>query len=349
MNKERNIILEVIDLKKYFPITDGVFRHHVGDVRAVDGVNFFINYGETLGVVGESGCGKTTTGRLIMKGIEPTNGKILFHRKNETIDVTTLREEELTEYRKEAQMIFQDPFSSLDSRMTVLRIIEEPLLYLTDKNKNERRERVRMLLDIVGLSAHHANRYPHAFSGGQRQRIGIARALAINPKLIIADEAVSALDVSIQAQVINLMEELQREFSLTYLFIAHDLTVVKHISDRVAVMYAGKIVELAESDSIFSKPLHPYTEALLSAVPRSDPDKIRKKIPLKGEVPDLSEKIVGCCFYPRCNYAEEKCKHREPEFRNKGNEKIHLVACHRADELELDGVYSAEELRHSIS
>src|SRR5690606_10004033 len=272
MDKPADTILEVKNLKKYFPIQKGLLRRVVGHVRAVDGVDLTVYQGETLGLVGESGCGKTTTGRLILRALDPTEGQILYRSGNQMVDIATLSQKELKAMRREMQIIFQDPFSSLNPRMTVFDIVSEPLVIHGITDGDELRTRVRELLEMVGLKAQHMNRYPYAFSGGQRQRVGIARALALRPKMIVADEPVSALDVSIQAQVINLLEDLQQEFGLTYLFIAHDLSVVEHISDRVAVMYLGRIVELADVGDLYLHPKHPYTEALLSAVPRTNPD-----------------------------------------------------------------------------
>ncbi|MDR5682979.1 MAG: dipeptide ABC transporter ATP-binding protein [Armatimonadota bacterium] len=315
-------ILEVRNLVKHFPITKGfIFQRQVGAVRAVDDISFSIREGETLGLVGESGCGKTTAGRVILRLMEPTSGEVIFQGQN----VFRLNREELRRMRRDMQIIFQDPYSSLNPRMTVGDIIGEPLEIHRLARGREKVRRVQELLEIVGLSPYHVNRYPHEFSGGQRQRIGIARALAVNPKLIICDEPVSALDVSIQAQVINLLEELQKEFKLTYLFIAHDLSVVKHISDRIAVMYLGKIVELAPADELFENPQHPYTEALLSAVPIPDPEIRRERIILPGDVPSPVNPPSGCRFHTRCMYAVESCRTEEPPF-----EEVlpgHWVAC----------------------
>ena len=322
MAKNGEILLEVRNLRKYYPVTKGfIFQRQVGAVKAVDGLSFFIRRGETLGLVGESGSGKTTTGRVILRLQEPTTGEALFEGR----DLFTLRKEELRRMRRNMQIIFQDPYSSLNPRMTVGDIIGEPLEIHNMARGREKVRRVQELLEVVGLSPYHANRYPHEFSGGQRQRIGIARALAVNPKLIIADEPVSALDVSIQAQVLNLLEELQKEFGLTYLFIAHDLSVVKHISDRIAVMYLGRIVELAPTDELFSNPQHPYTEALLSAVPIPDPEMRRERIILPGDVPSPINPPPGCPFHTRCLYAQPSCRVDVPAFEDIGGG--HYVAC----------------------
>jgi len=344
-SQDRQVLIEVENLKKYFPLTKGFLRTHIGDVKAVDDVSFCIHKGEALGLVGESGCGKTTTGRLLVRALEPTDGKIYFHKDGKRIDVVQLsrRGEELLEYRRQAQLVFQDPYTSLNPRLTVMRIIEEPLLCLTEMPEGERREWIRELLRIVGLDPRYANRYPHAFSGGQRQRIGVARALALNPALIVADEAVSALDVSIQAQIINLMEDLQKEYGLAYLFITHDLSVVHHISRRVAVMYVGKFVELAEKQEVFFKPRHPYTEALLSSLPQPDPNIKLQRIIMKGDVADPANRPSGCCFHPRCLYAREICSKEEPPLIDIADhgEPEHLCACHLAEELNLSGVAEA--------
>ncbi len=340
MASERKL-LEVNNLKKYFPVRSYLLKKVIGHVKAVDDVSLFIKEGETLGLVGESGCGKTTAGRTILRLLEPTSGEILFRSKrlanssNGGIshDVVKAGPEELKELRREMQIIFQDPFSSLNPRMTVANIVGEPLKVYGMSSRSERNDRVESMLEKVGLKPDHMNRHPHEFSGGQRQRIGIARALALEPELIIADEPISALDVSIQAQVINLMQDLQIEFGLTYLFIAHDLSVVKYISNRVAVMYLGKIVELASSENIFLNPQHPYTEALISAVPVPDPDFCVQRIPLEGDVPSPINPPAGCYFHPRCNYAKDICKKEPPVYREIAPE--HFVSCHRADELKL--------------
>ena len=316
-------LLKVENLQKYFPIRKGiVIQKHVGDVKAVDGVSFEIRRGETLGMVGESGCGKSTIGRTILRLLEPTGGKVTFEGKV----LNDFSGEDMRKMRSQMQMIFQDPYASLNPRMTVGDIIGEPILIHGGSNRLERENRVRKLLDVVGLSPYHGARYPHEFSGGQRQRIGIARALSVNPKLIVCDEPVSALDVSIQAQVINLLEDLQKEFELTYLFIAHDLSVVKHISNRVVVMYLGKAVELSESEELYRNPLHPYTIALLSAIPLPDPMVKKERIILKGDVPSPVNPPSGCRFHTRCPKAQGICKEQEPEFKDIGNG--HYVACH---------------------
>ena len=338
-SKQRQIILEVRNLKKYFPIQRGVFRRTVGYVRAVDGVNFFVRQGETLGLVGETGCGKTTTGRLILRALEPTAGEVFFRLGDEMVNVFKIPRWELKALRREMQIIFQDPFSSLNPRMTVMDIVSEPLQIHGLHKQSDLRDQVRMLLEAVGLRAQHMNRYPYAFSGGQRQRIGIARALALRPKLIVADEPVSALDVSIQAQVLNLLSDLQKQFDLTYLFIAHDLSVVEHISDRVAVMYLGRIVEVASAESLYATPLHPYTEALLSAAPRADPDRVARRILLTGEVPSPANPPVGCTFHPRCRYRDNVCSQQEPALREVAPD--HFAACHFAGQLMLKGVEEA--------
>jgi oligopeptide transport system ATP-binding protein len=321
-------LVEVRGLKKYFPITAGLLQRHVGDVKAVDDIDFDIRRGETLGLVGESGSGKTTAGRVILRLADPTAGTIAFDGR----DISTLSRAELRPLRKEMQIIFQDPYASLNPRMAVGDIIREPLTIHKLAEGAAADKRVQELLAMVGLQPYHANRYPHEFSGGQRQRVGIARALAVDPKFIVADEPVSALDVSIQAQVINLLQDLQRQLNLTYLFIAHDLSVVRHISTRVAVMYVGKIIEIADSRRLYANPLHPYTQALLSAIPIPDPgvERRRKRIILTGDIPSPVNPPSGCRFHTRCPVAFDRCSVEVPEF--KEYESGHRAACHWVDE-----------------
>jgi len=323
-------LIEVKDLKMYFPVTKGiVLRRKIGDVKAVDGLTFSIRKGETLGLVGESGCGKSTTGRALIQLYKPTTGEVIFHGT----DLTKLPPEQMRQMRRKVQMIFQDPYASLNPRMTVGDIIAEPIMvHNLRKGKEEVRERVQELLKLVGLNPYFINRYPHEFSGGQRQRIGIARALAVEPEFVVCDEPVSALDVSIQAQILNLLEDLQNQLGLTYLFIAHGLAAVKHISDRVAVMYLGKIVEIAAGAQLYHTPTHPYTQALLSAVPIPDPDleRTRARIILTGDVPSPLNPPSGCRFHTRCPIATEQCKQEEPELKDIGGG--HMVSCHRSSE-----------------
>lgn len=315
-------LIEVKGLTKHYQVKKGLFGKKVGVVRAVDGIDLMVNTGETLGLVGESGCGKSTTGRLLLRLIEADQGEIFFNGSN----IRDLPSEPLRKMRREMQMVFQDPYASLNPRLPIAEIIGEPLRTHDISSSKERLERVKSLLEVVGLSKRHLNRYPHEFSGGQRQRIGIARALALNPKLIIADEPVAALDVSIQAQVLNLMVDLQQEFNLTYIFIAHDLSVVQYISNRVAVMYLGKIVEVASSEELYLRPKHPYTQALLSAIPMPDPSLKRERILLSGDVPSPMNPPSGCRFHTRCPYVVERCRQEEPEL--KVMEGRHQVACH---------------------
>jgi peptide/nickel transport system ATP-binding protein len=337
---ENNLLLDVKDLKMYFPIERGFFRSKlVGYVRAVDGVSFYIREGETLGLVGESGCGKTTTARVILRAYEPTAGEVWFADRNlGRVNIPTLEKQQVKQLRQNMQMIFQDPYSSLNPRMTLLQIVGEPLLVNGVAHGSELRDRVAELLKVVGLRSEYMSRYPHAFSGGQRQRIGVARALALNPQLVVCDEPVSALDVSIQAQILNLLQDLQEQFHLTYLFISHDLSVVEHISGRVAVMYVGKLVESATTEELFINPQHPYTEALLSAVPKPDPRLRTEAIVLPGDVADPANPPSGCYFHPRCQYRIDRCETEEPALRQIAPD--HFVSCHRAKELELMGVPS---------
>lgn len=315
-------LLVVKNLKKYYPITGGVLGGEIGVVKAVDDVSFTVNRGETLGLVGESGCGKSTTGRSLLRLIEPTAGEVYF----DGVNVSALSIEEMRKMRRDMQIVFQDPFASLNPRHNIGKILEEPLIVHGMGSSAERKKRVQEMLEVVGLSSYHARRYPHQFSGGQRQRIGIARALMLNPKLIVADEPVSALDVSIQSQVLNLMQDLQRDLGLTYLFIAHDLSVVRHISDRVGVMYLGRIVELTSSAQLYSNPLHPYTKALLSAVPTPDPDAARERVILQGDVPSPANPPSGCTFHTRCPHVTDECRTTRPLFQDVGDG--HFVACH---------------------
>jgi peptide/nickel transport system ATP-binding protein len=334
------VILEIKNLTKYFPIYRGFLRRIVGNVQAVNDVSFSVKSGETLGIVGESGSGKTTLGRVILRAYEATSGEVLFRQNGEMINTFSLKGRELKKLRRDMQIIFQDPFSSLNPRKTVMEIIAEPLLIHGIFRGQELKSRVGELLELVGLNVKHMNRYPNAFSGGQRQRIGIARALALNPKLVVCDEPVSALDVSVQAQVINLLEDLQNELGLTYLFIAHDLSVVEHISNRIAVMYLGNIVELAPAHELYKNPKHPYTEALLSAVPSIDPNSHKIRIILPGEIPNPSDPPPGCKFHTRCGYAKEKCKTEVPVW-----EEIspgHWSLCYFSNNLNLHGIHSVK-------
>lgn len=315
-------LLQVENLRKYFPIRRGIMQRVVGHVKAVDGVSFTVNRGETLGVVGESGCGKSTMGRSVLRLLEPTAGKVMFEGQN----VVTLSKQKMRALRRQMQIVFQDPYASLNPRFSIAQTLMEPMIVHKLYNPQQRMERVRSLLERVGLDPDYAKRYPHEFSGGQRQRIGIARALALNPKLMILDEPVAALDVSVQSQVLNLLEDLQEEFNLTYIFVAHDLSVVRHISDRVLVMYLGRMAELADVEDLFLDPLHPYTRALLSAVPLPDPDAKRERIILQGDLPSPANPPTGCPFHTRCPVAMDVCKEKVPEWKEvKPN---HSVACH---------------------
>lgn len=335
-NMERLPLLQIEGLKKYYPIEAGISKKKIGEVKAVDNINLTVYKNEVLGVVGESGCGKTTLGRTVLRIIEPTAGKVKFHFDDQEVDFTALEKKELRKMRRYLQMIFQNPYTSLNPRMTIFDIVAEPMRLGGGFTEDEISERVKTLIRKVGLEVKHLNRYPHAFSGGQRQRIGIARALVMSPKFVVADEAVSALDVSIQAQILNLLKELKDENNLTYLFIAHNLSVVEHVSDRVCVMYLGRVVEMAETEELFYHPQHPYTEALLSAIPVADPTVENTRIMLPGEVGNAANLPSGCCFHPRCKYACEECKTKIPDLR----ELVpgHFVACHRVEDLKLDGI-----------
>jgi peptide/nickel transport system ATP-binding protein len=336
MPEGRRVLLEVKNLKKYFPLKQGFLERNAGTVKAVDGINLHILQGETLGLVGESGSGKTTAGRTILRALDPTEGEIIFHlHDGPPTDLVKLKSKELRVFRRHAQMIFQDPYSSLNPRMTVRDIIAEPLVAGSVAKGDEVDERVREIARRCQLRLEHLRRYPHAFSGGQRQRIGIARALVVQPQFVVCDEPVSALDVSIQAQILNLLMDLQKEFGLTYLFVAHDLSVVEHVSDRVAVMYLGRLVEVAPTEELFYQPLHPYTEALMSAIPALDPDEVMKPVMLKGEIPSPADPPTGCPFHPRCPYVQDVCKQEMPAL--KEHLPGHSAACHFADQLSLKG------------
>jgi len=348
-NPKGNVLLEVNNLIKYFPIQKGMMKKTTGAVKAVDDVSFFVREGETLGLVGESGCGKTTAGRCIIRLYEPTGGEAFFRSSlvqhangggdqatQGMVDIIKLKPNEMKQIRQEISMIFQDPINSLNPRMTVSDIVAEPLTIHGRYIKNESEDMIIRLLERVGLRPDHLRRYPHEFSGGQRQRIGIARALSMNPRLVICDEPVSALDVSIQAQTLNLLQDLQRDFNLAYIFVAHDLSVVQHISNRVAVMYVGKLVEMADAETLYLTPLHPFTDALMSSVPKADPKYKSDRIIMQGDVADPSNPPPGCYFHPRCRYAIDRCKTEAPVFRELKPD--HFVSCHRSEELQLRGV-----------
>jgi len=336
VSQTNETLLEFQGLKKYFPIQQGFLRRTMGYIKAVDNVNLTVKRGETLGVVGESGCGKTTMGRCLIRLYEPTDGKIHLNVDNQTISVTELDRKEMHLFRRNAQIIFQDPYASLNPRMNLLETIGEPLLVNGLARGRELEERVKEVVTQVGLRVEHLRRFPHSFSGGQRQRIGIARALVVQPKLVIADEPVSALDVSIQAQILNLLEDLQEKYNLTYIFVSHNMAVVRYISDRIAVMYAGKLVELGPKQELLSHPKHPYTELLLAAVPRTV-DRLRgQRTVTPGEPPDLGNLPKGCVFHPRCKYARDRCKVEEPTLRALRPD--YHVSCHFAEELELRGI-----------
>ncbi len=333
--KSENIV-EIKNLKKYFPITSGIFQRVIGHIKAVDDVSFVIPRGKTVGLVGESGCGKTTISKCILRAVDPTSGEINLHTEGQINNVADMREKDLRPLRREMQMIFQDPFSSLNPRMNLFDIVSEPLLLNGVKNRSERQDRVEELLSKVGLRPEYMVRFPHAFSGGQRQRIGIARALALNPSLIVCDEPVSGLDVSVQAQVINLLMDLQDELGLSYLFVSHDLSIVRQISDSIQVMYLGRLVENGTPDEIFSSPKHPYTEALISAVPQADPDVPKNHQTLIGEIPNPASPPTGCYFHPRCAYATDECKKTNPDLTT--DKSGRSFSCHHANDIKLKGL-----------
>ncbi len=341
MSTDQRILLEVSGLKKYFPMEGRFLGRARAWVRAVDDVSLHVRQGETLGLVGESGCGKSTLGRCILRLYEPTAGEVRFHDGERMVSISAMGRKELRAFRSNMQIIFQDPFSSLNPRMTVLEIIGEPLYVSGMATGRELEDRVKRMMQLVGLKVEHLRRYPHSFSGGQRQRIGIARALVMHPRLIVADEPVSALDVSIQAQTLNLLRDLQRDLALTYLFISHDLSVVRYMSDRIAVMYVGRLVELAPKDELLASPLHPYTETLLSAIPRADLSYTKRRIIPRGELPDPSNLPPGCVFHPRCRFAQDRCRQEVPVLREV--RPGHWASCHFAQTLGLAGVGGAQQ------
>lgn len=336
MSESNNVLLDVQGLKKYFPIQQGFFKQTVGYIKAVDDVSFQVQKGETLGVVGESGCGKTTMGRCLVKLYEPSGGKVLLHTPDKTLSITELDNQDKRLFRSSAQIIFQDPFASLNPRMNILETVGEPLLVNGIAKGRDLEDRVAKVITQVGLRVEHLRRFPHSFSGGQRQRVGIARALVVNPSLVVADEPVSALDVSIQAQILNLLKDLQSEFGLTYIFVSHNMSVIRYISDRIAVMYAGKLVELGSKTEVLAHPRHPYTELLLAAVPRTVDRQQGQRIITPGEPPDLGNLPKGCVFQGRCKYVKEICKQEEPKIRSVGNG--HFASCHIAEDLALQGI-----------
>ncbi|MBX3010528.1 MAG: ATP-binding cassette domain-containing protein [Caldilineaceae bacterium] len=336
MSEQNGVLLDIQGLKKYFPVQQGFFRRTVGYIKAVDNVSFKVRAGETLGVVGESGCGKTTMGRCLVKLYEPTGGKVLLHTPQKTLSVTELEGQDRRLFRSSAQIIFQDPFASLNPRMNILETVGEPLLVNGIASGRELEERVKEVITQVGLRVEHLRRFPHSFSGGQRQRVGIARALVVRPSLVVADEPVSALDVSIQAQILNLLEDLQEQYGLTYIFVSHNMAVVRYISDRIAVMYAGKLVEIGPKQELLSHPRHPYTELLLAAVPRTVERQRGYRLITPGEPPDLANLPKGCVFQNRCKYVKERCQQEEPELRAVGDD--HFASCHFAEELQLQGI-----------
>ncbi|MEZ4712774.1 MAG: ABC transporter ATP-binding protein [Caldilineaceae bacterium] len=336
MSDKNGTLLEIQGLKKYFPVQQGLLRRLAGYIKAVDNVSFSVKAGETLGVVGESGCGKTTLGRCLVKLYEPTDGKVLLHTPQKTLSITELEGQDKRLFRSSAQIIFQDPFASLNPRMNVLETVGEPLMVNGLARGREIEERVAKTIEQVGLRVEHLRRFPHSFSGGQRQRIGIARALVVNPSLIVADEPVSALDVSIQAQILNLLKDLQAEYGLTYIFVSHNMAVIRYISDRIAVMYAGKLVELGEKQEVLSHPRHPYTELLLAAVPRTVNRQRGHRLITPGEPPDLMNLPQGCVFQNRCKYVKDICRKEEPQLRAIGSN--HFASCHIVEELDLQGI-----------